>query len=83
MSDGATEMWRSAREEFEVRTLLVLKMLGKEIGEKAQQGDKTAAEIVNLYSMLYLSFDPMTHELLKQSLDEYIAKNPNGCSAGL
>ena len=61
--------WGSAHERFETIVLPRLKREGRAIGERAANGDKNAAEVVRLYSMLHRSFDPMTLHLLEQALD--------------
>jgi hypothetical protein len=65
-------MWGSAKEDFELSTLPWLLANGKEVGEQSQQGDENAKDIIQHYKMLYRSFDPVTHILLKEAIEEYI-----------
>jgi len=62
--------WQSARDDFDLNVLPLLEKHGKSIGEAARAGDEHAKRVVELYTMLHKSFDPMTLELLKQQLDE-------------
>jgi hypothetical protein len=62
--------WQSARDDFQLNVLPKLERDGKAIGQLARGGDKVAARVIELYSMLHRSFDPMTLELLKDKMRE-------------
>lgn len=65
------QSWQHDADKFECETLPVLKREGKSIGEAAHNGNELAGKIIGYYQMLYRSFDPMTHELLRQTMTEY------------
>lgn len=70
MIDSNERPWGSAREDFDINVLPELERLGKSIGEAARKGDEKSKRVIELYTMLHRSFDPMTLELLKDALRE-------------
>lgn len=62
--------WQSARDDFQVNVLPALERRGKSIGQQARNGDTRAARVIELYTMLHRSFDPMTLQLLKDAMRE-------------
>ncbi len=62
--------WQSAREDFRLNVLPELERKGHAIGQSARAGDQKAARVIELYTMLHRSFDPMTLELLKDAMRE-------------
>lgn len=63
--------WASAHDDFKENVQPTLMRLGRHIGASAGQGDACAARIVELYTMLHRSFDPMTLALLKDQIKEW------------
>lgn len=61
--------WYPATIDFEHNVLPFLQARGKQIG--AQKGHCAADKIIDYYTMLHRSFDPVTLELLKQSIEEW------------
>jgi hypothetical protein len=69
--------WQSARDDFQLNVLPKLERDGKAIGQQARGGDKVAARVIELYTMLHRSFDPMTLTLLKEALGELAKAAPS------
>lgn len=68
MEDDA---WQPAINELNEQIKPVLIREGKAIGEAAAACNADATKVIEYYTMLCRSFDPMTLELLKSSLDSY------------
>lgn len=75
------DSWADDRELFRLSTLPLLKQHGKTIGRTAEQEGEatekghTCLQIMRHYRALHASFDPVTHLLLRQSLDCYLGTN--------
>lgn len=65
---------REAEEAFQTKTLPILQKHGKTIGKMAQEGDKEASEIIELYSMLHQRFEQGAYGLLAQALGDFFKK---------
>lgn len=67
-------MWADARREFHNELIPKLQAVGKDIGAAGNAGDELCIKIMQYYGMLARSFDPMFFELLKESYEEYVAR---------
>ena len=63
--------WQSSRVKFDSQILPKLKTIGQKIGNEARNGNPEAQRVVQLYSLLYKSFDPLTLIQLEEALSEY------------
>lgn len=63
--------WEDSVRLFETSTLPYLKNQGKFIGELASGGDELCVNIIQKYNMLYKSFDPVTHIILREYLEKF------------
>lgn len=68
--------WQIDRDMFDASTLPILIEHGRGIGLKAEEGNEDAKQIMKYYGMLHNSFDPMTHLLLREAMEDY------GCFGG-
>ena len=68
--------WERDLEYFEDSTLPILNERGKNIGVKALEGNGDAKQIIKYYGMLHRSFDPMTHLLLREAMEDYGCYKP-------
>lgn len=68
--------WQSAKDDFKANVLPRLQADGMRIGAIAKAGQSEAGRVVELYTMLYQSFDPVTLQLLKDALLAYDAMPP-------
>lgn len=64
--------WRDDYDLFNNDTLPLLKKHGKNIGS---EDSDLARSIVKKYNMLYSSFDPITHMLLREDLIKWMNNN--------
>ncbi len=71
----ADNKWASDRNDFDASTLPLLQEHGKTIGSLGYAGDAQCQKIMRLYKMLHLSFDPVTHLLLKEELSKYLERD--------
>lgn len=62
--------WQSARDDFDKNVLPVLEKHGKAIGAAANNGDAKAKLVIERYTLLHRSFDPMTLTLLKKAMQD-------------
>lgn len=60
--------WQSDRDDFDNNTVPFLIKHGQVIGNT---NTEVCLAIKKYYTMLYKSFDPFTHSLLKEKIDEY------------
>lgn len=65
--------WESARIDFEMNVVPQLRAEGASIGDAARNGNQKAVRVIEVYTMLHRSFDPVTLLLLKEALVEYRA----------
>jgi hypothetical protein len=63
--------WQSAINDLNHNVVPILMQEGKAIGDAAREGNVNATQIIDYYTMLSRSFDPMTFELLKEALKRY------------
>jgi hypothetical protein len=68
MEDDA---WQPAINDLNLNVVPILIQEGKAIGDAARAGNVNATQIIDYYTMLSRSFDPMTFELLKEALKRY------------
>lgn len=68
--------WETARIDFESNVLPRLKAEGQRIGAVARAGQAIAGRVIELYTLLHRSFDPVTLILLKDALKDYDAAPP-------
>jgi len=66
--------WEESYFEFTIKTLPDLQKYGKQIGTEAANGNKIAQKVINYYSTLKKSFDPMFHILLIEELKKWPIK---------
>ena len=71
MNETQEHPWQPARDRFESEVLPKLERIGKEIGKKASEGNEAAKEVMEKYTMLHRSFDPITLMLLEEALEKY------------
>lgn len=64
--------WTLDYSEFKIYTLPLLQQYGKDIGKKAQEKNDLCKRIISNYELLYKSYDPVTHILIKIDLDKYL-----------
>lgn len=69
--------WSDSKDKFHNFILPKLKNHGKEIGELAKSGNSSAKLVMEYYSMLHRSFDPMTLILLEENLDNVLKELQN------
>ena len=67
--------WQEAYDDFTHRVKPILVREGKAIGDASRAGNAEATKIIDYYTMLYKSFDPMTFMLLSESLEKYQEKH--------
>lgn len=65
--------WQSARDKFDDELFPKLQSIGKQIGADAANGNVSAKEVMDAYSLLHRSFDPMTALRLEKALEVYEA----------
>lgn len=58
--------------EFKAYTLPLLQSHGREIGKLAKENNITCKRIVENYGLLYKSYDPFVHQLIKMDLDTFL-----------
>lgn len=63
--------WQEDHNVFINETVHVLSKYGYDIGEKAKAGNEVCIKIMQYYEMLYRSFDPITHLLIKNEIEKY------------
>ena len=63
--------WQSARNRFDSEVLPKLQAMGNFIGDQARAGNELAKNVINVYTMLHSSFDPLTLIRLEVALNEY------------
>lgn len=80
--DETEHPWQSARDEFELSVLPRLKKDGNAIGELARNGDVKAKRVIELYTQLHRSFDPMTLMLLQDAMRELHNAEITGRASG-
>lgn len=60
--------WQTAKEDFDCNVLPILEKRGRAIGNDARNGNENSKRVIELYTRLHRSFDPMTLELLKEAM---------------
>jgi hypothetical protein len=68
MEDDA---WQPAIDELNRHIIPILMREGKAIGDASREGNVDATQVIDYYTMLSRSFDPMTFELMKAALERY------------
>lgn len=65
------ESWEADRLELQDVTIPKLRIIGHKCRLDAEDGNVTAKRVMALYTLLYRSFDPLTHLQLKAAIAEY------------
>lgn len=71
---GEADAWAGAREHFASVVLPRLKEVGERSGKAAVAGNEAARLVIEKYTLLQRSFDPLTLILLEEALTKYEAQ---------
>lgn len=65
-------IWSDDFKEFKVQIIPLLQIHGKQIGVKSKDGNELCKRIIEKYSLLYKSFNPMIYHFVKEDLNTYV-----------
>ena len=69
--DAFIDLWAPDRFEFDAVTLPKLMKIGKDIGDRAKAGCLLSTAVIHWYARLRDSFDPVTHQILKEAITKW------------